>query len=194
VRASRERIVEVGDDERRRLERNLHDGAQQRLLALCYQLRLARAEAEADRNAELATLLAEGGAEAQAALDELRQLAQGIYPAVLTAAGLDAALAGLADTAALPVEVTGATAQRYPAAVERAAYVSVAELIEDAAGRGASFVRIEVGAEGDRLVVSAHDDGRPRAGALVYAADRVGALGGSLDVEATEARAEIPCA
>src|SRR5439155_3673120 len=88
LRASRARIVETGDAERLRLERDLHDGAQQRLLALSYDLRLARAAAEADGDAELVTLLATAGDEAQTALGELRELAHGIYPAILAEAGL----------------------------------------------------------------------------------------------------------
>src|SRR5205814_4787205 len=88
LRASRTRIVETSDAERRRLEHDLHDGAQQRLLALSYDLRLARAAAEADGGREVATLLASAGDEAQAALGELRELAHGIYPAILAGAGL----------------------------------------------------------------------------------------------------------
>src|SRR5207247_4521408 len=124
VRASRARIVEAADDERRRLERNLHDGAQQRLLALSYQLRLAHGDAEAHGDATLAALLTASRAESQAALDELRQLAQGIHPAVLTEAGLEPALTTLAETAPLPVELDGVPSQRYPATTERAVYVT----------------------------------------------------------------------
>ena len=92
LRASRARIVEAGDSARRRIERDLHDGAQQRLLTLSYELRLARADAEADGDEALAPLLAVDGEEVQAALAELRDLAHGIYPAILTEAGLGPAL------------------------------------------------------------------------------------------------------
>src|SRR6266487_3021072 len=123
LRASRARIVETGDAERRRLERDLHDGAQQRLLALFYDLRLARAAAEADGDPKLVTLLAAAGDEAQTALGELRELAHGIYPAILAEAGLGPALATLADEATLPVELGEAPPERYPGPVETAVYL-----------------------------------------------------------------------
>src|SRR5438445_10459604 len=121
LRASQARIVETGDDERRRLERDLHDGAQQRLLALSYDLRLARAAAEADGDAAIASLLAGATDETLRALVELRELAHGIYPAILTEAGLSAALATPADTAALPVQIEGVLpGERYAIPVESA--------------------------------------------------------------------------
>ena len=147
LRASRARIVETGDAERRRLERDLHDGAQQRLLALSYDLRLARAAAEAEGDREHATLLASAGDEAQAALGELRELAHGIYPAILAEAGLAPALATLADEAPLPVELGEVPPERYGAPVETAAYLTVAEAIADAAGRRATFVSVDVARE-----------------------------------------------
>jgi signal transduction histidine kinase len=101
LRASRVRIVETGDTERRRLERDLHDGAQQRLLALSYDLRLARAQTQADDDSQTRSLLTQATDQAQAALSELRELAHGIYPAILAEAGLTPALASLVDTAAL---------------------------------------------------------------------------------------------
>jgi signal transduction histidine kinase len=193
LRASRARIVATGDAERRRLERDLHDGAQQRLLAVSYELRLARAGAEAERDSELVTVLASAAHEAEAALDELRELAQGIHPAVLTEAGLGPALASLADDAAVPVELGEVTTARHPPAVETTAYVTVAEAIDEAAGRGATSVSVQVAREGDRLVVAVNDDGARRSSRLVHLADRIGALGGSLDAGATTLRAEIPC-
>ena len=102
LRASRARVVEVGDSERRRLERNLHDGAQQRLLALSYDLRLARAGSKTSGAPEVTALLTSAEKEAQTAIDELRELAHGIYPAVLTEAGIGPALWTLADSAPLP--------------------------------------------------------------------------------------------
>ena len=104
LRASRARIVDAGDAARRRLERDLHDGAQQRLLTLSFELRLARAAAEAAGDEELAGLLASSGAEVQAALDELRELAHGIYPAILTEAGLGPGAADAGRRRAVPVE------------------------------------------------------------------------------------------
>lgn len=194
LRESRARIVETADAERRRLERDLHDGAQQRLLALSYQLRLARADAEANGDSELAALLVSTGEEARTALDELRQLAHGIYPAVLTEAGLGAALATLAETAPLPVELGDTPSGRYAAPVETAAYVTVAEAIEDAAARGATFVSVETRQEDDQLVVVAEDDGEGRSFPMIRVSDRVGALGGRVDASPMTLRAEIPCA
>ncbi len=194
LRASRVRIVETGDTERRRLERDLHDGAQQQLLALSYDLRLARAQAQADDDARTGSLLTQATHQAQAALGELRELAHGIYPAILTEAGLAAALATLADAAPLPVEIRGADQGRYPAAVETAAYLLVAEALDDAAGRGARHAAVSVVRDGGRLVVTVQDDGTDRTAAMVQLADRVGALDGSLVVEPTRLRAELPCA
>jgi signal transduction histidine kinase len=194
LRVSRTRIVEAGDAERRRLERNLHDGAQQRLLALSYDLRLARAGAAGEGDEKLVALLAAAGGETSAALEELRRLADGIYPAILTEAGLAPALETLADESPLPVELGDVEPARHPPAVETTAYVAVADAIEDARRRGASFLAARVVREGDRLVIIAEDDGAPRSARLVRLADRVGALGGSLDAGATTLRAEIPCA
>jgi signal transduction histidine kinase len=194
LRASRVRIVETGDAERRRLERNLHDGAQQRLLALSYDIRLARASAQADHDTQTGSLLTEATSQTQVTLAELREVAQGIYPAILAEAGLAAALATLADAAPLPVELGDATEGRYPAAVETAAYLLVAEALEDAAARGASHAAVSAVQNGGRLVVTVEDDGTRRTSAMVNLADRVGALDGRLAVEPTQLRAEIPCA
>jgi signal transduction histidine kinase len=191
--ASRTRIVETGDSARRGLERNLHDGAQQRLLALSYDLRLARAGAASDGDEELVGLLDAAAHETTTALDELRELAHGIYPAILTEAGLAAALATLADEAPLPVELGQVTRERQPPAVETTAYVTVAEAIEDGARRGATFATVHAHLESGRLVVEVEDDGAPRSSPLLHVRDRVGALAGTLDVGATSVRAEIPC-
>ena len=194
LRASRTRIVETGDAERRRLEHDLHDGAQQRLLALSYDLRLAGAAARADGDAEAASLLAEATAEAQAALGDLRELAHGIYPAILTEAGLASAIATLADGASLPVEIVEApTEDRYAAPVETAIYLVAAEAILDAGARDASHVTLRLVREDDRLVLDAADDGAARTSLMVHLADRVGALGGSLEVAPMRVRAEVPC-
>jgi signal transduction histidine kinase len=193
LRASRVRIVETGDAERRRLERDLHDGAQQRLLALSYDLRLARTNAEADGDIETGSLLTEATDQAQAALSELRELAHGIYPAILAEAGLTAALTTLADTAPLPVEILATDEGRYPAAVETAAYLLVVEALDDAAGRGASHAAVSVVHDGGRLLVTVEDDGTGRTTGMVQLADRVGALDGRLTVEPTRLRAEFPC-
>jgi signal transduction histidine kinase len=194
LRLSRMRIVETGDAERRRLERDLHDGAQQSLLALSYDLRLARTGAEAEGDVETASLLTEATGDAQAALGELRELARGIHPAILTEAGLGPALATLAEAAPLAVETGETGGERYPAPVETAAYVVVAEAIDDAARRGANYAVVSALREDERLAVEVQDDGSERTSRMIHLADRVGAIGGRLEVEPTTLRAEIPCA
>ncbi len=130
--ASRARIVEAGDVERRRLERNLHDGAQQRLVSLALRLRFARALVEADPP-RARSEVAGASAELAAALDELRELARGIHPAVLTDRGLAAAVTALADRSPVPVEIEAMPDARLPAAVEAAAYYVIAEAITNCA-------------------------------------------------------------
>jgi signal transduction histidine kinase len=193
LRASRVRIVQTGDAERRRLERDLHDGAQQRLLALSYDLRLAHAQAQTDGDRQTSSLLTQATDHAQAALAELRELAHGIYPAILAEAGLGPALATLADAAPLPVELLAEAEGRYPAAVETAAYLLVAEALDDAAGRGASHAAISAVRDGGRLMVMVEDDGSDRTAAMIQLTDRVGALDGQLAVEPRRLRAELPC-
>jgi signal transduction histidine kinase len=193
LRRSRTRIVEAGDAERRRLERNLHDGAQQRLLAVSYDLRLARAAAESDGDPELGRLASRATAEIDGALGELRELADGIYPSILTEAGLGPALQSLADTAPLPVELGEIAPDRHPAAIESTAYYAVVEAIHDAASRGATFASVALARAGDRLVVAVEDDGVGRDAPLVHVADRVGALGGEVHQAETSIRAELPC-
>ena len=194
LRASRGRIVEQGDAERRRLERNLHDGAQQRLLALSYDLRLAQAGATKDGVESLVGLLDSAAETTQTALEELRELANGIFPAVLTEAGLASALETLADTARIPIQLGDLPRERYPNTVETTAYLTVAEAIEDAATRNATHAIANLVQLTDQLVVTVSDDGTERTSKLVYLADRVGALGGSLEIGPTTLRAEIPCA
>jgi signal transduction histidine kinase len=189
LRASRTRIVEAGDGARRRLERDLHDGAQQRLLAVALELRLARATA----GTAAAPGLDAASAEVDAAFGELRDLAHGIFPAVLSEGGLEAALVTLATDAPVAVELTEVTSERFPPGVEVGAYVTAAEAVRDAAARGASRVEIEAERTGDRLVVAARDDGAGDPAPLVHVADRIGALGGTLAVDSDGIRAELPC-
>ncbi len=131
--------------------------------------------------------------ETQGALQELRELAHGIYPAVLAEAGLAPALATLADTAPLPVQILRAGDRRYPAPVEAAAYFAVAEAIGDAAAPVGPELGIHLGMSG-RIVVTVEDNGTERDSPMVTLADRVGALGGRLFIKETVCRAEIPCA
>jgi signal transduction histidine kinase len=193
LRASRARIVETGDAERRRLERDLHDGAQQRLLAVSYEIRLAIASAEADGDVETGSVLGAGLESVHAALDELRELAHGIYPAILGEAGLAAALATLADTAPLVLDLEGVAGERYPGPVETAAYVVVVEALDDATARGATYAAVTAVRDNDELVVTVEDDGSERTSTIVQLDDRVGALGGRLEVGSMTLRAAIPC-
>jgi signal transduction histidine kinase len=204
VRASRARIVTAGDEERRRLERDLHDGAQQRLLGLGLALQLVRSELGPDANGA-AALLGEAEAELAATLVELRQLAQGIHPAVLTEQGLAPALRTLAARAQLPVEIQHVPDARLPAPVEAAAYFLVSEALANVAKHAhASAVTVEVVCEHDTLVVEVDDDGIGGAvlgagSGLAGLADRVHALDGRLTLESeagrgTHLRAEIPSA
>jgi signal transduction histidine kinase len=130
----------------------------------------------------------------QAVLVELRDLAHGIYPAVLAEAGIGPALATLADTAALPVELVQTENDRYTASVEAAIYFAVAEALSDATRRGAGHVTVTVTQDGELLIVTIEDNEAGAPGAMVAAADRVGALGGSLSTGPGAVRVEIPCA
>jgi len=202
LRASRARLVEAADTERRRLERNLHDGAQQRLVALLLSFALARAQFASDPAAT--DLLERWRSELAAALSELRELARGLHPAVLSERGLRAALQGLASRASLPVELGGLPDERLPAAVEAAAYYLVAEALTNVAKYAqASVASVRVMRENGHVLVEIVDDGiggaDPRGGSGIRGlADRVEALDGRLNVESppgvgTCIRAEIPC-
>jgi signal transduction histidine kinase len=192
LRASRERIVETGDAERRRLERNLHDGAQQRVLALSYDLRVACAAAEERR--DVRTLLELASDEAQRSLKLLRDLAHGIYPAILSEAGLEAALATLADQAPIAVELDMAVGERMSTAVETAAYLTVLEAVETCARAGATFARLRIRHYARELVIEIEGDGDPSGGWPLAVADRIGTLGGQLDAHGSSLCAVIPCA
>ncbi len=202
VRASRARIVEAGDEERRRLERDLHDGAQQRLLSLGLALQLTRSELGPGANGA-ASLLAEAEAELTAALEELRELARGIHPAVLTEQGLAPALRTLAARSPLPVDVRHLPERRLPAPVEAAAYFVVSEALANVAKHAhASAASVSIVSRGDVLLVEVEDDGvggaEPRVGSgLAGLADRVHALDGGLTIASepghgTCLRAELP--
>jgi PAS domain S-box-containing protein len=201
VRASRQRIVEAADAARRKLERNLHDGAQQRLVALSVTLRLAESQLQRDP-ASAAEAIAGAQKELTLALDELRELARGIHPAILTDRGLDAALDALAARSPVPVEIAVENVE-LPAAVEAAAYYVVAEALANVVKYAdATQVTVHVGREDGRAYVEVADDGRggadPGAGSgLRGLADRVEALDGTLAVESppgegTRIRAEVP--
>jgi signal transduction histidine kinase len=201
LRAASARLVAAGDAARRRIERDLHDGAQQRLVSLSVTLNLARRNAEP--GSRTATLLDSAMSELTAGLSELRELARGIHPAVLTERGLDPALAALAARAPLPVTISAELDERLPPAVESAAYFVVMEALTNVA-KYASATTAEVTVEqvDGHVVVGVADDGiggaDPGAGSgLTGLADRVAALGGRLVVESprgggTVVRAEMP--
>ena len=158
LRGSRARLIAVGDEERRRLERDLHDGAQSRFAGVALHLRLAQRKAPPD--SELAQLLDEAIGELSSGIEELRELARGIHPAVLTQRGLEAALHSLASRAPLPVDVRVTLEQRLPAAVETAAYFAVSEALANVVKHAhAGLVAVDVRAERGRLVIDVSDDG-----------------------------------
>jgi signal transduction histidine kinase len=193
LRASRARIVEGGDAERRRLERDLHDGAQQRLVGLSLALRLARLRLGSDPDPAVLAGIEKAETELRAALGELRELAHGIFPAVLADDGLAAALEALAEEAPIPIELVALSDERFDAAVEAAAYFLVSET---AARKSAGALKVNAARRGDRLVVEVEcDRAREQSTELE---DRIGALDGSLVVVQAPGgrvtiRAEIPC-
>ena len=200
--ASRDRAVDSAEDERRRIERDLHDGAQQRLVALAMDLGMARAKLETDPAAATA-LVGEAHEEAKRALAELRDLARGIHPAVLADRGLDAAISALAARSPVPVGVEVATG-RLPGPVESTAYFVVAEALTNAAKHArAAEIGVRITRHRDLLVVEVIDDGAggadPAGGTgLRGLADRVAAIDGRLTITSppggpTVIRAELPC-
>jgi signal transduction histidine kinase len=205
LQTSRSRLVEVSMFERRRLERDLHDGAQQRLVALSLQLGLAKRRLEEGQDVAAGAMLDAARDELARALEELRELARGIHPAVLTDRGLEPALEALAERAPLPVSLDQMPAERLPAPVEAAAYFVVAEALTNVVKyAGASTAAVRIRRNGSYAVVEVRDDGvggaDPTIGTgLRGLADRLAALDGRLEVhsppgEGTTVRAEVPCA
>jgi signal transduction histidine kinase/PAS domain-containing protein len=201
--ASRARIVQAGDAERRRLERNLHDGAQQRLVTLSLSLRLALSKLR-DDPAEAQQLLEASASELSFALEELRELARGLHPAILSDRGLGAALEALATRAPMPVELADVPPERLPPSVEAAAYYVVAESLTNVAKYAeARSAHVSVLRRDGIAIVEVEDDGvggadASRGSGLRGLADRVEALEGRLVVTSetgrgTRVRAEIPC-
>jgi PAS domain S-box-containing protein len=202
LEASRQRIVAAGDAARRKLERNLHDGAQQRLVSLSLSLRLAQNQvAKSPVRAE--ELLEASREELMQALEELRELARGIHPAVLTDRGLEAALEALAGRAALPVEIDCIPDVELPPPVEAAAYYVVSEALANITKyAGASAVKVSIGQVDGYALVEVADDGvggadPTRGSGLSGLSDRVASLNGKLVIDSppgagTRIRAEIP--
>jgi signal transduction histidine kinase len=204
LRRSRERMLRIGLEERRRLERDLHDGAQQRLVSMALNIRMARAKLNEDPLAA-DQLLASAGEELDSALAELRELARGIHPAVLSDRGLRTALETLAHRAPVPVELADLPDERLPEAVELAAYFVVSEGLTNVAKYAqASHATVGVARENGRLVVEVTDDGiggvDPEDGTgLRGLEDRLAVLEGRLEIDSergrgTTLRALIPCA
>ena len=192
-RASRLRIVEASNTERRRLERDLHDGAQQRLVGLALSLRLARSQLGADPAPALLERIADADTELHAALAELRGLAQGIFPAVLDEEGLAAAVEALSEEARTPIEIGELPEERLDPAIEAAAYFLIAEM---ARRSGATSLTVSAAHPQDRLLVEVVSDSAPAE--IVELEDRLGALDGTLEVSREASgrvriRAEIPC-
>jgi signal transduction histidine kinase len=200
--ASRARIVEASVAERRRLERNLHDGAQQRLVTLAMHLRSAQ-ECLREDPVAAEVLLAGVGEDLKLALEELRELARGLHPAVLTDRGLEPALQSLANRAPFPVEIVGVPPVRLDEGVEAAVYYVVAESLTNAVKyANASEVRVEFSITDEEVVVEISDNGSgganvDRGSGLRGLADRTEALGGHLDLKSpsgsgTVVRAALP--
>jgi signal transduction histidine kinase len=203
LQQSRARIVESSDATRRHIERDLHDGAQQRLVSLALTLRVARSRLR-DEPERAQQLLESASRELDMALAELRELARGIHPAVLSERGLDAALDGVAERAPLPVELIDTPAERLPEQLEAAAYFVVAEAVTNVAKYAdASHATVSVQRDNGHVMVQVADDGRggadpARGSGLRGLADRVSALNGRLEVfsepgRGTTVKATIPC-
>lgn len=191
VRASRTRIVEAGDAERRRIERDLHDGAQQRLVSLSLALRLARNALGESGNPAVLRSLDRAADDARTALAELRDLALGIHPLILTEAGLGEAVESLADRSTMEV-VVNVGRERFPSVVEVAAYFVVSEALANVAKyANASKAMVRIRRLGDHLDIEVSDDGiggaDPRSGSgLRGLADRLAALDGTIAIESPE--------
>jgi signal transduction histidine kinase len=204
LEATRSGAVESADARLRRIERDLHDGAQHRLAYIAMELGRARAKLPRDP-AAVDALLADAHDESKRAMRELRDLVRGIHPSVLSDRGLDAALSGLAERASVPVEIHTDLSERLPPAVETAAYYVVAETLTNV-GRhsGASRAEVDVRRDGEEVLLAITDNGRggarrkPGSG-LEGLAQRVEALDGSLHVDSpdggpTTITARLPCA
>jgi signal transduction histidine kinase len=192
LKASRQRLVAAQDEERRRIERNIHDGAQQQLVALAVKLRLADSLVDRDR-ARAHGILGEVQIETNQALEDLRDLARGIYPPLLADKGLAAALGSQARKSVVPVQVDADGLGRYPQEAEAAVFFSCLEALQNVAKHAdASTVTIRLRHADDVLTFEVSDDGRgfdpsaaSRGSGLQGIADRLAALGGTLDVRSS---------
>ena len=205
VQESRRRIVTAGDEERRKIERDLHDGAQQRLVALALELRIAQRQfGRADP--ELERVLGGAVSELQVAVEELRELARGVHPAVLSEEGLPGALMSLAARTPLPVQIEATPVERLPGEIEAAAYFVACEAIANAVKHAhATQIRVSAQRRNGTLVIEVEDDGVGGArengsgSGLRGLVDRVEAHGGTLRIDSepgagTRVIGELPCA
>jgi signal transduction histidine kinase len=202
IAASRARLVEAADEARRRIERDLHDGAQQRLVAAALELSMLEQQLERGPAAAKA-VLARAREQLDGGLSDLRDLARGIHPSVLTDRGLAVALEGLAKRAPIPVDLHVAVQSRLDPAIEAAAYFLISEAITNTVKHaGAESVRVEVELNADTLLVTVADDGvggaeTARGSGLGGLIDRVDAVGGRLEIrspsgEGTRLSARLP--
>jgi signal transduction histidine kinase len=200
--ASRARIVAAGDDARRRIERDLHDGAQQRLVSAGLRLRTTASDVPPEL-VDVREDLAGVGTELKQALEDLRELSRGIHPAILSEAGLAPALAALARRSAVPVALDVRVSGRLPEPIEVAAYYVISEALANTAKHArASVVRVDVEAGGQGLLLAIRDDGvggaeYARGSGLIGLRDRVEAIGGTIVIDSPERRgtaitAELP--
>jgi signal transduction histidine kinase len=203
LKISRQRLVTAQDEERRRLERDLHDGAQQRLVTISLALRMARELADPEADRAVAERLDRTSQELSRALDELREFARGIHPAILTERGLEPALQSVAERSTVPAMVEATLDARLPPAVEATAYFVVSEAMANVGKYAkATAVTILAWIENDELTVEVADDGiggadPSRGSGLRGLADRVAAVDGTLEVESppgqgTRLRVRIP--
>lgn len=193
LRASRARVIERGDAHRRKLERDLHDGAQSHLVAVMHDLRVTTSTAASAGDDAAAAVLVEANPVLRAAVSDLRRLAHGLYPAMLGQAGLAAALRALAMTAPLPVEIGRTLETRYSAAVEITAYRVITDSIEDAARRGATYTEVSIEEHDNHVVVTVEHDAAESGEQPIYLLDRVGAMGGRMWASPGLVSAVIPC-
>jgi len=202
LRSSRARIVRAGDEQRRKLERNLHDGAQQRLVSLALTLRLARRQVETGENTAAAGSLEAAAEELDRALEELRELARGLHPAALTDQGLASAIETVAKRLPIRVDIA-APSERLPADLEATVYYIASEALTNVVKHAqASQAKVEIAVDGDTLRFEVVDDGRggadPTAGSgILGLRDRAEAAGGTLFVvsppgKGTVVTAQIP--
>ena len=187
LRSSRRRLIAAQDSERRRLERNLHDGAQQQVVALKVKLGLARTLAQREGAPQVAAAVGDLTDDSQRAVDGMRASARGIYPPLLEAEGVRAALVAAGREAAIPVEIAADGFGRYPPEIEATIYFCVLEALGHASKGSPNVARVSLGDDGEGLTFSVHNasHGSGRGPGLTAVADRLEALGGTLSVEAT---------